>query len=149
MVGVETLQPLQCFDGLSADQLARLCDIAEERHFQKGDYVQREGSECDALHVVKEGRVLIEMTLPGNNVISIHTVTPGDMFGWSAIVPPHKVTAASRCLEDCVVIVLPSQALLDLFQQDVGIKAEVFEFIARTVGRRLTETREQVSYLLG
>ncbi|MDP8245052.1 MAG: cyclic nucleotide-binding domain-containing protein [Candidatus Hinthialibacter antarcticus] len=149
MVGVEAVQPLQCFNGLSEKQLAQLCNIAEERRFQKGDYVQKEGTECDAMHVVKEGRVLVEMTLPGNHVIAIHTVTPGDLFGWSAIVPPHKVTAASRCLEDCVTIALPGPALLELFQQDVGIKAEVFEFLTHAVGRRLTETREQVSYLLG
>lgn len=149
MVGVEAIQPLECFDGLSADQIAKLCDIAEERRFQKGDYVQREGTTCEELHVVKEGRVLIDMTLAGNHVISIHTVMPGNLFGWSAIVPPHKVTAASHCLEDCVTIALPGSKLLELFKQDASIKAEVFEILTRIIGKRLTETRQQVSYLLG
>ncbi len=149
MVGVEAVQPLQCFDGLNEAQLARLCEIAEECRFQKGDYVQREGAACDDMYVVREGRVLIEMTLPGNHVIATHTVTPGDMFGWSAIVPPHKVTAASHCLEDCVTIRLPGQAMLALFKEDAKIKAEVFEYIAKAVAIRLTETRQQVSFLLG
>lgn len=149
MAGVEAGQQIECFDGLRPEQMERLCGIAEVRRFEKGEYVQREGTDCDALYVVKQGRVLIEMTLPGNNVISIHTVMPGDLFGWSAVVPPHRVTAASRCLEDCVIIAMPSADLQELFQQDVAIKAEVFEVLARTVGKRLTETREQVSYLLG
>ncbi|MBI1389668.1 MAG: cyclic nucleotide-binding domain-containing protein [bacterium] len=149
MLATNTIQEIQCFPGLSDTQLEKLCAIAEEKNYPKGEFIQREKGEADALYVVKQGRVTIEMTLPGNHTISIYTVHPGDLFGWSALVPPHVVTASSHCEEDTVALALPREKMIELFKQDVGVKAEVFEFISRAVGKRLKEARDQMSFLLG
>ena len=50
-----------------------------------GETVFREGDRDSVLYVVEAGRVAIEMAVPGRGRVTILTVGPGEVFGWSSL----------------------------------------------------------------
>lgn len=149
MIGTMTLREMQCCHGLNEDQLEKLIAIADERAFAKDTYVELEGNIAECVYLVKEGRVDIEITLPRRGNVSIYIVEPGGLFGWSAVVPPHIITASSKCIEASTVVEIPRYKLMKMFEEDVHLKAAFYEMICQVIRGRLKETRHELTYLLG
>lgn len=148
MIEKSLLQKMDCLGVLRDGHFEKLSEIAEIHSYAKGVYVEREKEQTQALYIVIKGRVSIEIDLPDNRRITVYIVRPGDLFGWSAVVPPYEATASSRCLDDCEIIVLPRESLLQLLEDDIDLKASFMETIARVIRNRLLDTRQQMSYLL-
>src|SRR3989304_1146259 len=43
--------------------------------------------------LARSGRVALRLHVPGRGQVTILTVEPGDIYGWSAIVPPYRSTS--------------------------------------------------------
>lgn len=149
MISIEYLNGLDFFKNLSTEQMAKVASIASLKTFEKDAYVQKENEESEALFFVHSGRVDLQIDMPQNRKIVIFTVQPGGMFGWSAIVPPHEVTASSICVTDSELIEVHRDPFLELLENDIYMKAAVHEKISQIIGLRLRETRLQLFYLLG
>lgn len=148
MIETSLLRQMNCLNVLGDGQLERLASLAEIKTYSKGSYVERENETASSLYIVLRGRVAIEIDLPMDRRVSVYIVRPGDLFGWSAAVPPHEVTASSRCLEDCEIIAIPKDPLLNLLRTDISFKASFMETIAHVIRHRLKDTRQQMSFLL-
>lgn len=149
MIVTTQLQDLEFFQSMSAEQISRIAAISSETHYPKDAFVQEENVEANALFFVKTGRVALQIDMPQNRKIVIDTAQPGDLFGWSAVVPPHVVTASSLCVEESDIIAIPREPFLALLNEDTKLRADVMEKICRIVASRLKDTRLQLMYLLG
>ena len=85
--------------GLDADQLDQIAEIATPVQWDAGTTVFREGDRDSLLYVVEEGRVAIEIAVPGRGRVIILTVGPGEVFGWSSIFHQRPKTASARTIE--------------------------------------------------
>jgi len=92
--------------------------------------------------------VALEITMQQENHVTIDTIKPGELFGWSVFVPPHKVTAKSVCKENSELIQIPREPFLDMINNDVALKATIMERVLLIVAQRLKDTRSQLNYLL-
>jgi CRP-like cAMP-binding protein len=73
--------------------------------------------------------------------IVISTIGPGEMFGWSGLVPPHKATASAKAQTDCRVIVFDCNQLLDVFVDDCEFGYTMAQKAAQVIGERLRDIR--------
>ena len=73
--------------------------------FPEGTTIIREGDVCRSIGVVVSGRVALRLRLPGGEDRTILTVEPGDVFGWSAVLPPAVATASA-------VAIVPTRAVM-------------------------------------
>jgi CRP/FNR family transcriptional regulator, cyclic AMP receptor protein len=130
--------------GLSPEATSRLASIAELRDVPGGAELTREGELTHALAIVITGRVALRMLVPERGMITILTVEPGDVVGWSAIVPPHRATATSIAIEPARLLELPGEALRAMLRADHALAASVYPRVLQAVGRRLAATRLQL-----
>ncbi|HQO33541.1 MAG TPA: cyclic nucleotide-binding domain-containing protein [bacterium] len=149
MVSPELLQGLACLRSYNAEQVRKLAEISELKDCPAETYVYQANDAADALYLVLSGRVAVEMDLPRHRKIVVDFVEGGDFFGWSALVPPHVLTASCLCMEQSRLLRIPREPLLKLLKEDVSLKASIMEMISRLVAVRLKDTRLQMSYLLG
>ena len=79
------LDDLSFTQGLDHDQLDRIVAIASPVAWHAGAIVFHEGDQDAALYVVEHGRIAIEIMVPGRGPVTILTVGPGEVFGWSSL----------------------------------------------------------------
>lgn len=130
--------------GLPPETVARLAAIAELRAVESGDEVTREGELTEALSVVLSGRVALRTLVPERGMVTILTVEPGDVVGWSALVPPHRATSTGIAIEPVMLVELPGERLRSLLRSDQGLAASLYPRVLQAVSRRLTATRMQL-----
>lgn len=134
MVSPELMRRYPFFGNLSRDQLDKLAQAGHELIVETGHYFFREGDELDQFYVVLEGEVGIIVDLTDNRVdqplsgqltgeiITREIVTskagPGEMFGWSALVPPHTATSGCKALSPVRVMGFDCNQLHQIFEED-------------------------------
>lgn len=130
--------------GLSPEAISRLASIARVREVPAGTELTREGQVTDAFAVVLSGRVALRMLVPERGMITMLTVEPGDVIGWSAIVPPHRGTANAVAIEPVAVLEMEGEKLRPLLRSDHALAASVYPRLLQAVSRRLAATRLQL-----
>ncbi len=134
MISPERLRFYPFFGGLSQGNLTALADIAEELQYNNGDSIFRENDEIDHIYFVEKGVVGLTVNIPvqhkahpvadqltnqmETDEIILCALGPGDVFGWSALVPPHQSTASAKALADCRILAFAREGLEMAFRED-------------------------------
>lgn len=130
--------------GLSPEAVSRLAGIAAIREVPAGTELTREGMVTEAFSIVLSGRVALRTLVPERGMVTILTVEPGDVVGWSAVVPPHRGTANAVAIEPVWLLDLPGERLRALLRSDHALAASVYPRVLQAVSRRLAATRLQL-----
>lgn len=146
-VDVETLKTLLAEGHLLADLservLARLAGMSQVRGLKKGEVLFREGERTDDIYIVQSGRIEICIWVPGRGCLTLLTLEPGELVGWSPLFDqPMTATAAVR--EDSQVIAIHARQLQQACQQDHELGYAVMGRLAEAISRRLVATRLQL-----
>jgi CRP-like cAMP-binding protein len=83
----------------------------------------------------------IETDLLGCNGVRIETLGPGDVLGWSWILPPYELHYSARALEPTQAIALDGKALVARFEEDHDLGYEMMKRFAQVIAQRLAATR--------
>ena len=109
----------------------------------------REGDRDSVLYVVEEGRVAIEIAVPGRGRVTILTVGPGEVFGWSSLFSsgprPHRPARSSRPGR----LALDAVRLRELCDADPRLGYLLTRRILDVVSERLKATRMQLLDIYG
>jgi CRP/FNR family cyclic AMP-dependent transcriptional regulator len=109
-----------------------------------GEELLREGGPADDLGIVHEGRVALRLRVPERGMTTILTVEPGDIVGWSAVVPPHRSTSTVVALVPTTLLLIDGVALREVLATDPETAAPVYHALLQAMSRRLTGTRLQL-----
>jgi len=139
-----TLRDLAFMQGLDADQLDRIAEIATPVEWGAGATVFREGDRDSLFYVVEAGRIAIEIAVPGRGRVVILTVGPGEMFGWSSVFHPRPKSAAARTVEPVKAFALDACRLRELCDADSRLGYFLTRRILEVVSERLKATRMQL-----
>lgn len=121
-----------------------LAGIGELRSHPAGSTLLREGEATTEFGIVVSGRLALRTLVPERGPVTILTVEPGDVFGWSALVEPHVSTSTVVALEPVETIVFDGAALRRLLAADSALAASVYPRLLAAVSRRLVATRTQL-----
>ncbi len=130
--------------GLADDHIDRLVDIARPRAYQEGEVVFQEGEDAGGFYLVTRGRVAFDLEIPGRGFTTVETIGPGDVMGWSWLIPPHRWSFSARALELTRTIVLDATKLRALCGEHHDLGYEVMFRLLRVVSQRLNGTRIQL-----
>ncbi len=122
----------------------RLAELGELRRYEPGEEVTREGDEPTELGVVVAGRLALRMLVPERGMVTILTVEPADIYGWSAIVPPHVATSSAVAAEATDAIAFDGARLRTELDRDPLLAAALYPRVLAALARRLTATRLQL-----
>ncbi|MBN1219730.1 MAG: Crp/Fnr family transcriptional regulator [Anaerolineae bacterium] len=159
MISPEVLRRYPFFAGLNYDHLVALAKVAEELVVETDHYFFHEGDSLDHLYLVVEGAVAIVIEVPARDVehklaeqftgdlktdeIVLSAVGPGEVFGWSALVPPPEVTNSGKATTPCRVIAFDAKELLKIFERDYNFGYLMIQKMAQVVRGRLRDMRTE------
>jgi CRP-like cAMP-binding protein len=130
--------------GLSSGARARLAALGSLVEIPEGTTVVREGEPCTYLGVVVSGRVALRLRLPGGEDRTILTVDPGDIFGWSAVLPPAIATSTGVAVLPTTALMFEGQRLSETLATDCDLASALYHRLLISVVRRLGATRVQL-----
>lgn len=149
MVSLELIRRYPFFAGLSREQMTILTKAGSEEKVEAGHFFLHEKDETPYLYLVVAGKVSAVIELPGRDKeIVIGTIGSGDVFAWSALVPPHTATASVKAIEPCHVIAIDCRQLLEAFEDNPRFGYLMMTKAAQVTRDRVTTmTMETLTYL--
>lgn len=148
MIDRTDLQDAKLLAPLSEESLERLAAVSEKRVFQENALIFREKEEAEYMYFLKEGHVAIEIEIGSNQRALVLTISAGECCGWSALVPPGRMTASAVAVERSTVILVPGGAILECFEREPKAGLQVMAELARMIALRLKDTRLQLLNLM-
>jgi CRP-like cAMP-binding protein len=135
--------------GIAERPLERLAGYAREYEASARARLLREGEETRELSVLLAGRVALTEHVAARGSVTLMTVEPGDVFGWSALIAPYRATSTVTTLEPVKVIAFDGDRLRMAVRTDCELAAAVHPKLLEALSRRLLATRQQLLDLYG
>ena len=133
------------FDRLGSEARRALRDIGAVRAFERGALVLVEGTETPFLGSLQSGRIALRLRTPElGGPVTIATIEPGDLLGWSAVVAPFRTTSDAVATEAVEVLAFDAATLREHLAADPGLAAQLLPAVIETVARRLTSSWHQL-----
>lgn len=159
MISSELIRRYPFFSGLNLDQITALAAVADELTVEAGHYFFHEGDILSELFFVMDGKVDIAVSVPDRNHIqhiaeqimgnfvtedvTVSSVGPGQLFAWSALIPPHVSTAGAKAIIPTRVLAFDNEDLSRIFQEDCNFGYLMLQKIANVIRQRLRDMRIQ------
>jgi CRP-like cAMP-binding protein len=138
---IETHAIAQDFLASDLDHLAQAGTLVQ---WAVGETVFREGNRDDALYLILEGLVAIEISVPQRGRVRIATIGPGELFGWSSLFYEKPKTALAAVLEPTRALAFNAARLREQSENDPGFGYRLARVVLRVVSDRLKATRAQL-----
>ncbi len=132
------------FAGLTPAFVRAACRNAEERRFETDELLAKEGTPARILYVVLEGKIALEVGAADHPVLTVQTVGPGEVLGWSWLVPPHLWRFDARAVKPSRVVRLDGTHLSETLRRH---PTWGYQFLVRfmpVLAERLENTRIQL-----
>lgn len=115
--------------------------MATRRQALPGEVLFRLGDKAEDLFLVQSGRV--NLTFPvrvgsRQEDVLAEERHPGQLVGWSGLIPPHRFTLQAVVPVTSELLVLPGENLRDLLQAKPELGYPVLSNLARIIGQRFT-----------
>jgi len=143
MISIKILKSFNLFGGLSEAELTEIAKLCQERAYESGSVIFTIGGSATDIYLLKTGKVdiQIEFKIYEYEIIAtVYTVGNGEIFGWSALVPPHRLTASARCKGKADVITINGKELLNLLEKEKLIGYLVMKNLSGLISSRLAST---------
>jgi CRP-like cAMP-binding protein len=151
MVSPELLRRYPFFGPLDDARLKAVAMIAEEETVPAGTILLRENEPAGQLFLLIDGAVdlfgsVADAYRPGEyKEFALGEVNPGEPFGISALIEPHKLTTSARAAKRSRLLRIDAVALRALFEQDLQLAYLLTRQVAKAAMERLNATRIQLA----
>lgn len=131
------------FGAVSARLQQRMAESAETLEVPPGGLVFAEGQNADALYVVQSGTIQLSVNQRERD-LAVASVGPGELLGWSWLVPPHRWDFDAVSVSGARLARVPAELLRTAMQDDPADAAALSAAMLAVVSRRLRDTRIQL-----
>ena len=141
MTVVDELARCRALRDLSPAHLARLASISREVRYHAGRRLFEEGASAWGCWVITSGRVAVETHIPGRGRVTIETLHPGDLLGWSWLTPPNRWHFSAVAVTDTSAVRIDTDRYLGLAAADDAFGHAVVKAVFGVLLDRLQATR--------
>jgi CRP-like cAMP-binding protein len=143
MVSTDILKSFSLFSGLSETEIGGIAQLCKERAYENGSVIFTIGGWATDVYLLKTGKVDIQIEFKIYDyeiMTTVYTVGKGEIFGWSALVPPHRLTASARCEGKTDVIMINGKELNEFLEENRRIGYVVMRNMSALISSRLAST---------
>lgn len=137
------------FAGLDPAFLKLAAGCAKNLRFEAGAFLAKEGDPADVFHLVRHGRVALELLAPGRGPLTFQTLGPGEIVGMSWIAPPYRWTYDVKALEPVRAFSIDGACLRRKCDADHDLGYEIMRRFLSVTIQRLHATRLQMLDVYG
>jgi CRP/FNR family cyclic AMP-dependent transcriptional regulator len=127
--------------GLRANHLATLAIYAMQTQFTAGQLVLKQGDIANRFYLILEGKVALEAH-NGSGPVTIQTLGPGDVLGWSWLFWPYTWRFDARALEPVQAIFFYGTRLREHCEEEPLLGYELMKRVAKVAIDRLQVVRQ-------
>jgi CRP-like cAMP-binding protein len=139
---IETLiHDAPIFQSMSPEALELVSGCASNVRFADDEMLFREGDEADVFYVVRHGRVALDMFVPARGPVTIETVDPGEVIGWSWLFPPYRWHFDAKALGLVRATKFDAACLRQKCEADTAFGYDLMGRFAQVMIERLQWTR--------
>jgi CRP/FNR family transcriptional regulator, cyclic AMP receptor protein len=146
---METLEPILAahpfFKDLDTASMALVVGCASNVRFDEGMLIFREGEDATQFFIIREGKVALELLVPGYGAVIVETVEAGEVLGWSWLFPPYFWRFNARVVEPVRAIALDGKCLRNKCERDHDFGYEMMTRFARVMQGRLSALTIQLT----
>jgi CRP-like cAMP-binding protein len=123
------------------ERLKEVSRFFHEELYPKGSLLLEEERRAGRLFILLRGTVAVSFRRGEEElIVEIHR-RRGELFGWSALVPPKKYTATAKALGDCRVLSIPGKDLERFFRRHPSCGWLFLKKLSTLIATRLHRTR--------
>ena len=122
---------------------------AKNVRFEAGQYLFHEGDDADAFYLIREGRIAIEVAIPGRGAITFLTLGEGEIVGVSWPIPPYRWMFDARAVVLTRAIGIDAACLRTKCDADHHLGYEMMKRFLPVIVKRLQATRLQILDVYG
>jgi len=137
------------FRELRPDHVKLLAGCAKNVVFQPGEYLFRQGQDADALYVIREGLISLELSAAGKGTIVIATAGSDEVVGWSWMVSPHRWRYSGKATQLTRAVAVDGKCLRGKCDDDHDLGYSLLWEVVRILAHRLEATRIQLLDVYG
>jgi len=145
----ELLAESSLMDGLSSEHLELIAGCGVIRAFEAGERLFKEGEPADSFLLLRHGRIALEIFVPGRGEVTVATIEPGEVSGWSWLVPPYEWHMDVRALERGSAVEFDGVCLRGKCDSDPVLGYELMKRFATILLSRLQASRIQMLDVYG
>lgn len=135
---------IRLFDGLTAHEREALLRTCREDFYDDGERLFDEGGHAGCCWLIRHGRVALDATVPGRGHVVVQTLGPGDLLGWSWLIPPYRWHFGARAVGTVEATVFDAEQLRVLADQDPRLGYVLTRRLLAAVLDRLQSTRARL-----
>jgi len=145
---MQTLEPILAqhpfFRDLDPAYRQFIVECAGNVRFQAGEYLCHEGEAANQFYLIRQGRVALQIFVPGKGPNTFLTVEAGEVLGWSWLFPPYRWQFDVRAVELTRAIGFDGQCLRTKCEADHALGYALMQRCARIMTERLQAARLQL-----
>ncbi|HWP59808.1 MAG TPA: cyclic nucleotide-binding domain-containing protein [Candidatus Acidoferrales bacterium] len=150
---IDTLEPIlkehSFFRGFSAEHVRILVGCASNVRFASGETIFRSNEEANRFYLIREGKVAIEVFVPGRGALTIQTLGAGEVLGWSWLFPPYRWNFDALAVEETRAFALDGRCLREKCEGNHDLGYELMKRFSAIIIERLQATRLQLIDVYG
>ncbi|MCX4092464.1 Crp/Fnr family transcriptional regulator [Nocardia sp. alder85J] len=144
MITVDDLSGFPALTELTRDELAVLAQLGREVYYPGGHRLITEGRSADRCWLIRDGQVRIDSEVPGRGNVVLQTLGPGELLGWSWLVPPYRWHFGACTTEPVDTIEFDAAALTGYADTDPVFGRALTRTLFMSVLDRLQATRARL-----
>jgi CRP-like cAMP-binding protein len=130
-------------EGLSEPHRMRLAPASRSFTAAPGEYLAREGEPVRDFYLIQSGHVVIGIHLAERGEVPAQTVGPGDVIGWSWLLPPYRWQFDARAADAVQGLAFDAGWLREQCEQDHELGYQLLKQLLAVLSSRLAECRVQ------
>lgn len=116
------------------------------KRLARGQVLFVAGEPCDALYVVRSGRLKVSVTSPHGDELVLAVVGPGESIGEVGIIDGGDRSAGAEAMDDTELVCVPRDSVVTLLRASPEAALAVAQELATTL-RRLTDSAADLVFL--
>jgi CRP/FNR family transcriptional regulator, cyclic AMP receptor protein len=132
------------FASLSPAELDLVSAAAHTVRFGTGERLFREGAPARGCWLIHDGCVALDLMIPGRGQVVVQTLGPGDVLGWSWLLPPYEWHFGAVAVRPTTATELDTDQLRALAEQDARFGYALALSLFQACVQRLQATRARL-----
>jgi CRP-like cAMP-binding protein len=132
------------FHGMEPEHQELLAGCARNVRFGTGEQIFREGDEAELFYLIREGRIALELSVPGAPKVMVQSCGEGEGVGWSWLIGSHRWHYGGRAVQPTRALAFDGRCLRAKCEEDPRFGYELFRRVSGLLAGRLEATRMQL-----
>lgn len=135
------LKEVPFFQGMKIEHLKALASLCEEKFFEKGNYIYRNGDAGGVLYVVVNGRVGIEQEKRAGSFVRISEAEAYSYFGETDFFDNSPRSTSAVVIRDTLVLSLRREPVIEFAREDPNLTLDLINVLSN----RLRENNDRLA----